>query len=85
MKLKLPVFAHNDDTKQFEELQIKYPLEDSKVIDVTFYQVSFIGEYTDIDGSKYATIGSGPHEFISPYSKEKVEKVIDEETHKSIS
>jgi hypothetical protein len=85
MKLKIPIFAHNEETTQFEQIGMKYPLSDSKQIDVAFYQISFVGEYTDIDGTRYATIGSGPHEFISPLDQKRVEELIDEEAHKSIS
>lgn len=66
-------------------MDIEYPLSDSDIFDIYFINIDNVGEYYDKKDEKfYATVCSGPNEFISPLNQKQVIEII-EKARKDIS
>ena len=81
MKITLPIFFINENDATLQDLGIKTNIEDSDVREITFYHINYIATYIE-DGKSYGLIGTNDENMISPWSKEKIEKLIDEQSWK---
>lgn len=81
MKITIPVFFYKEEDAMLNELGIETNIEDSHIRYVTFYNINYVSTYIDVD-KEYGVIGVNNSEFISPWSKEYIEELIDEQLWK---
>lgn len=69
--LKIPVFAHTEETIGFIEMGVDYPMTDCDIKHRYFINIDSVGEYFDkMDRVTYGTVCSGGSEFITTLSLE---------------
>jgi hypothetical protein len=67
--IKIPVFAHTDETFGFIEIGMEYPMTDCDIRHRYFINIDSVGEYIDKVGRvTYGTVCSGGSEFITTLS-----------------
>lgn len=76
MKIKLPIFFMNNQTKQLAELDIPYKFEDCDVRDIIFYEITAIGPFEE-DGQQYTDIWAGDYFFTCAMPCHLVEEQLD--------
>lgn len=79
MKLKIPVFWHTEESAQKEELGIDTPITDADIRYVTFYTIDSVTDYVDSDTFKCTQFYCHGILYVTPLSREELEKRIDEQ------
>ena len=78
MKLKLPIFFHNDTTEAKDKMGLGHSLSDCDIREVVFYKIDALSPHYE-DGNSYTEIFTSKDSFICPYTIEKIEQLIDEQ------
>jgi hypothetical protein len=75
--IELPIYHHDDQSKELDKLGIATPLYDTETKQMLFFTINAIGHYKDED-VECSLVHCNGMSFVCPYSYEKLKSIFYE-------
>lgn len=75
--IELPILVYSDSSYELEKLGIQTSIENTKIVQFTFYRIDLIHSYEE-DGVQFTAIYCNGKDYTSPAPIELIKKLINE-------